>query len=120
MYVFEHCLTIFIELLSMALIVENMSLYVNIARGTTDPGYWVYGLNHFSDWNQFELFPIKKIIQVLNSMPWVRCASGNVSTCSQLFLNFWLQLFSSIFTCISSNFGHQVESLVLVPCLDIR
>ena len=28
MYVFEHCLTIFIELLSMALIVENMSLYV--------------------------------------------------------------------------------------------
>ena len=27
---------------------------VNIARGTTDPGYWVYNLNHISDLNQFE------------------------------------------------------------------
>ena len=27
----------------------------NIARGTTDPGYWVYNLNNFSDWNQFEI-----------------------------------------------------------------
>ena len=27
----------------------------NIARGTTDPGYWVYNLNHFSDWNKFEI-----------------------------------------------------------------
>ena len=27
----------------------------NIARGTTDPGYWVYYLNNFSDWNQFEM-----------------------------------------------------------------
>ena len=22
---------------------------INIARGTTDPGYWVYNLNHVSD-----------------------------------------------------------------------
>ena len=28
---------------------------LNIARGTTDPGYWVYNLNHFSDWNEFEI-----------------------------------------------------------------
>ena len=27
---------------------------LNIARGTTDPGYWLYNLNHFSDRNQFE------------------------------------------------------------------
>ena len=26
----------------------------NIARGTTDPGYWLYNLNHFSHTNQFE------------------------------------------------------------------
>ena len=24
----------------------------NIARGTTDPGYWVYNSNHFYDRNQ--------------------------------------------------------------------
>ena len=41
---------------------ENLKMFVilfkkvsaknlNIARGTTDPGYWVYNLNHFSDWN---------------------------------------------------------------------
>ena len=45
----------------------------NIARGTTDPGYWVYNLNQISDWSQFE-----NIIQVTDSIPWVRCASGNV------------------------------------------
>ena len=32
----------------------------NIARGTTDPGYWVYNLNHFSDWNQFEIILAEK------------------------------------------------------------
>ena len=32
----------------------------NIARGTTDPGYWVYGLNNFSDWNQFEIISAEK------------------------------------------------------------
>ena len=26
----------------------------NIARGTTDPGYWVYNLNHVSDWKWFK------------------------------------------------------------------
>ena len=46
---------------------------LNIARGTTDPGYWVCNLNQISDWSQFE-----NIIQVTDSIPWVRCASGNV------------------------------------------
>ena len=32
----------------------------NIARGTTDPGYWVYDLNDFSDWNRFEIIPVEK------------------------------------------------------------
>ena len=33
---------------------------------------------HFSDWNKFEIICLKKIIQVTDSIPWVRCASGNV------------------------------------------
>ena len=33
----------------------SKSMRVNIARGTTDPGYWVYNLNHVTDWNQFEI-----------------------------------------------------------------
>ena len=45
----------------------------NIARGTTDPGYWVCNLNQISDGSQFE-----NIIQVTYSIPWVRCTSGNV------------------------------------------
>ena len=132
---------------------------------------------------------VEKLIQVIDSIPWVRCASGNVlvfvgsfwalssslfstffnftiffnffltflnffstffqffsfnflckkiqffstflnffstflnffSTFSQLVLNFFSTLMStfsfSIFICISSNFGHQVASLVLVPCM---
>ena len=31
-------------------------------------------------WSTFELFTSEKIIQVINSIPWVRCASGNVFT----------------------------------------
>ena len=33
----------------------------NIARGTKDPGYWVYNLNYFSDWNEFEIILANKI-----------------------------------------------------------
>ena len=33
----------------------------NIARGTTDPGYWVYNLNHVSDWNWFEIILAEKV-----------------------------------------------------------
>ena len=32
----------------------------NIARGTTDPGYWVYDLNNLSDWNKFEIISAEK------------------------------------------------------------
>ena len=38
---------------------EKLKIFVinfkNIARGTTDPGYWVYNLNHVFDWNLFEI-----------------------------------------------------------------
>ena len=33
----------------------HQRLFSNIARGTTDPGYWVFSLNNVSDWNQFEI-----------------------------------------------------------------
>ena len=39
---------------SKLLLIQPNSQPVNIARGTTDPGYWVYNLNHVSDWNLFE------------------------------------------------------------------
>ena len=45
-------------------------------------------------------FQLKKIIQVLNSIPWVRCASGNNSSTffSSIFFNFLsLNLFSTFF-----------------------
>ena len=48
-----------------------------------------------------KVFQMKKFIQVLNSIPWVRCASGNVfnffSTFSQLFPNSCSTLFSTFF-----------------------
>ena len=34
----------------------------NIARGTTDPGYWVYNLNKFYNWNLFDIILAKGII----------------------------------------------------------
>ena len=40
---------------------RHMILKINIARGTTDPGYWVYNLNHVSDWNQFESISDEKV-----------------------------------------------------------
>ena len=56
----------------------------NIATGTTDPGYWLYNLNHFSDRNQFE---------------------GGVT---------WFQVWPpGGVTCIGSNFGHKVPMIVL-------
>ena len=39
---------------------KHILLDINIARGTTDPGYWVYNLNHFSEWNKFEIIMAEK------------------------------------------------------------
>ena len=59
-----------IEVTMICLIKSFLMLNKNIARGTTDPGYWVCNLNQIYDWSQFE-----NICQ-LNTL--VRCASGNV------------------------------------------
>ena len=51
----------------------------NIARGTTDPGYWVYNLNYPFDYIEFVFNLAEEVTQVLDSIARVRCASGNVS-----------------------------------------
>ena len=38
----------------------------NIARGTTDPGYRVYNLNNFSDWNQFDIINQMAPLAIVN------------------------------------------------------
>ena len=50
----------------------------NIARGITDPGYRVYNLNSLFDCIEYAFIQAAEMTQVLNSIPWVRCASGNV------------------------------------------
>ena len=67
----------------------------------------------FFSQNYFEFISVRKMIQVIDSTPWARCASGNVSpSIFQLIFNF--SLFFN-FHFISSNFGHQVASNALVP-----
>ena len=56
----------------------------NIARGTTDPGYRVYNLNYLFDWIEFVFIQAAEMTQVLISIPWVRCASSDVSTLPSL------------------------------------
>ena len=45
----------FCRLILVGSILQLTTIEKNIARGTTDPGYWVYNLNHFSDGNQFDI-----------------------------------------------------------------
>ena len=58
---------------------------------------WISFLNEIN----FKRFQLKKIIQVLNSIPWVRCASGNVfnlfSTFYQVFYKFLFNIFYQFF-----------------------
>ena len=49
----------------------------NIAKGTTDPGYWVYNLNYLFDYIEFVFNLAEEVTQVLDSIAWVRCASDN-------------------------------------------
>ena len=91
----------------------------NIARGTTDPGYWVYKLNHVSDWSQFEIILAEKDHSSYGLNTLVRCASGNVRNlfvdtllknhkiCHLFFFyfsQFFLNLFSFFFWIFFFNF----------------
>ena len=78
----------------------------NINRGTTDPGYWVYNLNHVFDWNKFEIILAEKDhssygLNTLGPLCLWQCFFSTS-------VNFFSTFSSiSIFTCTSSNFGHQ-------------
>ena len=50
---------------------KNWTMLINIARGTTNLYLFLTEIN-------LKWFQLKKIIQVSNSIPWVRCASCNV------------------------------------------
>ena len=51
----------FLLLTQTSLVSFTWNWIKNIARGTTDPGYWVYNLNHVSDWNWFEIILAEKV-----------------------------------------------------------
>ena len=68
-----HIAALLSAVLIPAQTILQLTAIENIARGTADQGYWVCNLNQISDESQFE-----NIIQVTDSIPWVRCASGNV------------------------------------------
>ena len=54
---------------------KGQYLKKNIARGTTDPGYWVYNLNYLLDLNWICSYSSNiLVIQVLDSICWVCCA----------------------------------------------
>ena len=61
---------------------QMLNQFANIARGTNDPGYWVYNLNYLLDFfvNIIEFVSnlAEQVTQVLDSIAWVRYASGNV------------------------------------------
>ena len=57
---------------------DLINIYLNIDRGTTDPGYQFYNLNYLFYWIEFVFIQAAEMNQVLNSIPWVHCASGNV------------------------------------------
>ena len=42
------------------------------------PGIEIKTWMIFFSWNYFKLISVRKIIQVIGSIPWVRCASGNI------------------------------------------
>ena len=52
----------------------------------------------FVSQNHFKLISVRNMIQVIDSIPWVRCASGNVFIfCLKLVFNFFFSTFFPIF-----------------------
>ena len=72
-------------------------------------------MSHIWSLNKYEFNAVKKIIQVIDSIPWVRCASGNVFSQDNFFS--WDYFFSR------DNFGGYFEiwltfwNLVKIPKL---
>ena len=94
----------------------------NIARGTTDPGYWVYNLNHFSDWNQFESISDEKVyssfeLNTLGPLCLWQCF------CTRIDIQLYVAKSPDSFTSdtISLNFNLMTSNIrsilpIMVPC----
>ena len=81
----------------------------NIARGTTDPGYWVYNSNHFYDRNQ------------TNKQTRCFCMSHlHIWNISWNLICISLKYTFSDLLEIGSKFGQWMTSLALVPKLATR
>ena len=117
--------------IQISIVHEMMSKLSNIARGTTDPGYWVYNLNDLFNWIEFAFNLAAYSTQVSDSIPWVRCACGsflifNISLNQICILfqctttRFVSKVLSGGSICISSSFGHQVALLELVTDVATR
>ena len=89
----------------------------NIARGTTDPGYWVYNMNHFSGWYELEILLAQRDYSSygLNTLGPL-CLWQCFSTCFQhCFFSTFSQKQSDLF-----QKSYQMASLALVPILGTR
>ena len=96
---------------------------------TLPEAQWIQGIESvtlmiFFSQTYFKLISVRKIIQVLDSIPWVRCANGNVSL---TFLNFEktnpLHFFEFDFNVQQPDLVQrscQVASLAIVPLLVTR
>ena len=68
----------------------------------------------FVSQNNFKLFSVRNMIQVIDSIPWVRCASGNVfQLFSTFFQLFFLQIVYNFFSAFSSPFFFNFSQLFL-------
>ena len=76
----------------------------HIARGTTDPEYWIFDLNYLFYQIEFVIVSIlaAEITQVLDSIAWVCCASGNVSV-TKTIMQTWSP---DRATCTNYKFSH--------------
>ena len=103
-----------------------MTWLTNIARCTTDPGYKVFNLNHFSDWNQFDIWTWTWSHGL---KPWTGPTSSgrdqHMSTRSALCFRFEIFLrirYKYALSDLLQKFGHRVGviSVELVPKLATR
>ena len=81
----------------------------NIARGTTDPGYWVYNLNHVSDWDQFEIILAEKDyssygLNTLGPLCLGQCLKDFLHFSFKFFKTFFWNFFGTFFNFFSDIF----------------
>ena len=107
----------------------NIGYELNIARGTTDPGYWVFNLNYLVDHIKFvcildnSSFRLNCLGPLWYHLNWLQIWPPDDATCidykfSHLHqLKFWPL---GCATCISWKWGHQVAPLAFTQNTVIR